>query len=119
MLKKEWNGTILRHNNMVKFAIELKTVKGYRQQSTTGCMREAQLQLVGLNAFNTHSSPPVLLSNLAKTHQEVVYLDKDEEWKYHIAVQDCATFVHWYCSLVRFCPLACFYILLIRTEKRK
>lgn len=88
VLKEERRGHILRH--MVKFAIELKTVEGYRQ-STTGCMREAQLQLIGLNAFNTLSSPPVLLSNLAKKHQ-VVYLDKDEDWNYDIAVQNCATF---------------------------
>ena len=88
VLKAEQRGQILRH--MVKFAIELKTVEGYRQ-SATGCMREAQLQLIGLNAFNTLSSPPVLLSNLARTHQ-VVYLTKDEDWNYAIAVQNCATF---------------------------
>jgi hypothetical protein len=88
VLKGERRGTILRH--MVKFAIELKTVEGYRQ-SSTGCLREAQLQLIGLNAFNTHSSPPVLLSNLAQTHQ-VVYLAKDADWNYDIVVQDCATF---------------------------
>ena len=88
VLKAERRGQILRH--MVKFAIELKTKEGYNK-STTGCVREAQLQLIGLNAFNTHSSPPVLLSNLAKIHQ-VFYLAKDEDWNYEIAVQNCATF---------------------------
>ena len=79
---------ILRH--MVKFVVEIKTVDGYRQ-SQTGCMREAQLQLIGLNAFNTNNSPPVVLSNLAKTHQ-VLYLDKDEHWNYSIRVVNCSSF---------------------------
>jgi len=81
-------GYILR--NMVKFVVEVKTVYGY-QQSQTGCMRECQLQLIGLNAFNTNCSPPVVLSNLARKHQ-VVYLDADEEWRYAIKVQDCESF---------------------------
>ena len=81
-------GYILR--NMVKFVVELKTVYGY-QQSQTGCMRECQLQLIGLNAFNTNCSPPVVLSNLARKHQ-VIYLDADEEWRYTIKVQDCDSF---------------------------
>ena len=81
-------GYILR--NMVKFVVEVKTVYGY-QQSQTGCMRECQLQLIGLNAFNTNCSPPVVLSNLARKHQ-VVYLDADGEWRYVIKVQDCESF---------------------------
>ena len=79
---------ILRH--MVKFVVEIKTEHGY-QQSQTGCMREAQLQLIGLNAFNTNNSPPVVLSNLAKNHQ-VLYLDKDEHWNYFIRVVNCSSF---------------------------
>ena len=81
-------GYILR--NMVKFVVEVKTVYGY-QQSQTGCMRECQLQLIGLNAFNTNCSPPVVLSNLAQKHQ-VLYLDADEDWRYTIKVQDCDSF---------------------------
>lgn len=53
-------GYILR--NMVKFVVEIKTVAGYRQ-SQSGSMREAQLQLIRLNVFNTNNSPPVVLSN--------------------------------------------------------
>ena len=75
---------------MVKFVVEVKTVYGY-QQSQSGCMRECQLQLIGLNAFNTNCSPPVVLSNLAGKHQ-VVYLDADGEWRYVIKVQDCESF---------------------------
>lgn len=82
------DGYILR--NMIKFVVEIKTVHGY-QQSQTGCMREAQLQVIGLNAFNTNCSPPVVLSNLANTHK-VVYLDVDNEWSYEIKVQDCNSF---------------------------
>ena len=81
-------GYILR--NMVKFVIEIKTVTGYRQ-SQTGCMREAQLQLIGLNAFNTNNSPPVVLSNLARVHQ-VLYLDTDDDWNYSIRVRHCSSF---------------------------
>ena len=81
-------GYILR--NMIKFVIEIKTVAGYKQ-STTGCMREAQLQLIGLNAFNTNCSPPVVLSNLARTHQ-VVYLTVDDDWKYSIKIEECSSF---------------------------
>jgi hypothetical protein len=81
-------GYILR--NMVKFVIELKTVYGY-ERSQTGCMRECQLQLIGLNAFNTNCSPPVVLSNLARKHQ-VIYLDADDEWQYVIKVQECTSF---------------------------
>ena len=88
LIKDNKGGYILR--NMVKFVVELKTENGYRQ-SQTGCMRECQLQLIGLNAFNTNCSPPVVLSNLAGKHQ-VVYLDADEEWRYAIKVQDCESF---------------------------
>lgn len=67
----------------VKFVVEIKTVNGYRQ-SQSGCIREAQLQLIGLNAFNTNNSPPVVLSNLAKTHQVL--------WNYSIRVVNCSSF---------------------------
>jgi len=79
---------ILRH--MVKFVVEIKTPDGYRQ-SQTGCMGEAQLQLIGLNAFNTNNSPPVVLSDLAKTHK-VLFLDKDDDWNYSIRVMNCSSF---------------------------
>ena len=81
-------GHILR--NMVKFAIEVKTVVDF-SRSTSGCMREAQLQLIGLNAFNTNNSPPVVLTNLAERHQ-VVYLDRDQECWFLIKVQHCDSF---------------------------
>ena len=58
-------GEILR--GMVRFAIEIKTVNGLNKSADSG-MFEAQLQLIGLNAFNTSNSPPVLLTNLAKSH---------------------------------------------------
>lgn len=86
--KDNKGGYILR--NMVKFVIELKTVHGY-QQTQSGCMHECQLQLIGLNAFNTNCSPPVVLSNLARKHQ-VVFLDADDQWQYAIKVQDCESF---------------------------
>ena len=81
-------GYILRNN--VKFVVEIKTVTGYRQ-SQTGCRREAQLQVIGLNAFNTNNSPPVVLSDLARVHQ-VLYLDTDQDWNYSIRVRQCFSF---------------------------
>lgn len=88
-LNRDRNGGNIPRN-MIKFAIEIKTVAGYHQ-SKTGCMGEAQLQLIGLNAFNTNCSPPVVLTNLASIH-EVVYLAVDEEWQYAIRVQKCDSF---------------------------
>lgn len=88
-LNRDRNGGNIPRN-MIKFAIEIKTVAGY-QQSKTGCMSEAQLQLIGLNAFNTNCSPPVVLTNLARTH-EVVYLAVDEEGQYTIKVRKCDSF---------------------------
>jgi hypothetical protein len=81
-------GYILR--NMVKFAVEIKTVKGY-SGSSSGCLREAQLQLIGLNAFNTNCSPPVVLTNLAGAHK-VLYLEADQNWEYRIRLQKCNSF---------------------------
>ena len=78
--------------NMVSFAIEIKTVKAW-EKSHDGCMLEAQLQLIGLNAFNTAGSPPVVLTNLAKTHT-VLFLEykEGEQWGYVIKAQKCQTF---------------------------
>jgi hypothetical protein len=75
---------------MIKFVVEVKTVHSYKK-SQTGCMRECQLQLIGLNAYNTNCSPPVVLSNLDLIHK-VLYLDVDEEWRYAIKVQECESF---------------------------
>ena len=91
VLKQDRNGgEILKH--MVSFAIEIKTTKAL-EKSHDGCMLEAQLQLIGLNAFNTSSSPPVVLTNLARTHK-VLYLEykEGEQWGYVIKAQKCKTF---------------------------
>jgi len=83
-------GQIMKH--MVSFAIEIKTTKALAN-SHDGCMLEAQLQLIGLNAFNTVRSPPVVLTNLARTHK-VLYIEYKEgtEWGYIIKSQKCQTF---------------------------
>ena len=76
---------------MVQVAIEIKTVNGLNQ-SQDGCLFEAQLQLIGLNVFNVFGSPPVVLTNLARTHL-VLYLDyKEDGWSYIIKSQKCKTF---------------------------
>ena len=76
---------------MVQVAIEIKTVNGLNQ-SQDGCLFEVQLQLIGLNVFNVFGSPPVVLTNLARTHL-VLYLDyKEDGWSYIIKSQKCKTF---------------------------
>lgn len=82
-------GEILR--GMVRLAIEIKTVN-YLKQSVDGCMLEAQLQLIGLNAFNTSNSPPVVLTNLAKTHCVLYLAYKDDGWGYVIKKKKCHSF---------------------------
>ena len=83
------NGEITR--SMVKFAVEIKTTEGFRK-SQDGCLLEAQLQLIGLNAFNVIGSPPVVLTDLARIH-EVLYLAyKNDGWGYVIRRKRCSSF---------------------------
>ena len=90
VLRQDRNGGEITRQ-MVKCAIEIKTVAGYNK-SRDGCLFEAQLQLIGLNAFNVFGSPPVVLTNLAKTHQ-VLYLDyKEDGWTHVIKAKKCNTF---------------------------
>mmetsp|Transcript_27119 Transcript_27119/g.38418 ORF Transcript_27119/g.38418 Transcript_27119/m.38418 type:complete len:384 (+) Transcript_27119:37-1188(+) len=87
--KNRQGGEVLR--SMVLVAIEIKTPSAYKQ-SKDGSMIEAQLQLIGLNAFNTDHSPPVVLSNLAQTHFVIYLAYGDDGWSYVIKKQKCATF---------------------------
>ncbi len=77
---------------MVDFAVEVKTVSAMAA-SKTGCMREVMLQLLGLNQHNLRKSPPVILTNLAKTHV-VFFLDMqtDDPPKFAILQQPCSSF---------------------------
>ena len=83
------NGEINR--SMVKFAVEIKTTEGFRK-SQDGCLFEAQLQLIGLNAFNVIGSPPVVLTNLARTHQALYLAHKTDGWGYVIRRRKCSSF---------------------------
>lgn len=82
--------TILRH--MVDFVIEVKTVAGL-SRSRTGCLHEAQVQLIGLNAANHERSPPVVLTDL-KNHFTVLHLalKSYEPLKYVVYRQECHSF---------------------------
>jgi hypothetical protein len=53
------------HRSYVRFAIEMKTLKGMQGKSEN----EAITQLLGLNVSNAYFSPPVVLSNAAMTHR--------------------------------------------------
>jgi hypothetical protein len=78
--------------NHVHVAIEVKT-QSAMTSSTSGCLREAVVQLIGLNADNNIRSPAVLLTNLLKTHK-VVYLVKVTEspLKYELRLRNCLSF---------------------------
>jgi hypothetical protein len=90
VLNKPAPETILRH--MVDFVIEVKTVAGLRQ-SRTGCLHEAQVQLIGLNAANHERSPPVVMTDL-KTRFTVLHLalESNEPLKYVVYQQECNSF---------------------------
>jgi hypothetical protein len=99
---------------MVQFVIEVKTVVGM-QHSQSGCIHEAQVQLIGLNAANHQHSPPVVLTDLTTKHVVLhVELTNDERQplKYVIYLRECATFpqaVHLATSLAgRACVTADF-----------
>mmetsp|Transcript_25465 Transcript_25465/g.48241 ORF Transcript_25465/g.48241 Transcript_25465/m.48241 type:complete len:108 (-) Transcript_25465:184-507(-) len=85
---------------MIRFAIEIKTINGL-EQSVESCMLEAQLQLIGLNAFNTsnsppfitNNSPPVVLTNLAKSHCVLYWAHKDDGWGYVIRKKSATAFL--------------------------
>jgi hypothetical protein len=57
----------------VKILIEIKTPKTI---SPTGSLHEAMMQLIGANVQNGLRSPPVVVSNLTKTHY-VLYLTRE------------------------------------------
>jgi len=60
---------------MVKFAIEVKTINGMRAVADERqSLREAFLQLIGLNIGNDNKSPAVILTNLNSKHY-VLYLE--------------------------------------------
>lgn len=79
----------------VRVAIEVKTIK--QMNHLDACLREAAVQLVGLNTENIERSPPVLLTNFAGRHF-VLYLSLGPspevrlEYKLHIDRFD--TFEH-------------------------
>jgi hypothetical protein len=56
--------------NQVRMAIEVKLLSAMATPAgLAGCQREAICQLIGLNVDNAECAPPVILTNLAKTHK--------------------------------------------------
>lgn len=74
------------------FFIEIKLVDDLRN-SRDRCFRETILQLVGVNARNSNSSPPIILTNLAETHF-ILYLEADDSalFRFNIRVLRCKRF---------------------------
>jgi hypothetical protein len=77
---------------MVDFAIEVKTDKSMQGKKQHACELEAMMQVIGLNTCNTIKAPPVVLTNLVKTHS-VLYLDRVDEdpLKYIIVKRSCSS----------------------------
>jgi hypothetical protein len=88
-------GDILRHQ--VRFLVEIKLVSAMATTSKEdACERDAVTQTVGMNLANSHTSPPVILTNLAKKHK-VFYIEStqksgDEPIKYTLFAQKCTSF---------------------------
>lgn len=77
-----------RHN--VKFAIEVKTPANLQKSKFQGPLREAIVQLIGLNADNLNNAPPVLLTNLSNFHVVLhLVLSVANPLKFNIVAQKC------------------------------
>ena len=81
------------HKAQVRVAVEIKTIKGLRQAD--GALREAAIQLVGLNTQNCEVTPVVLLTNFAHKHY-VLYLtmgsDPEHNLKFDLHIVQFVTF---------------------------
>ena len=77
-LKNDANKQFISRSEVL-YAFEVKTVSAMESVSDLNCcLREALLQLVGLNAYNADTSPAVILTNLNKKHY-VLYIDWPQE----------------------------------------
>lgn len=83
-------GSMYATRQTVSIAIEVKSVSGFKKKEA---LREAFLQLIGLNVANDINSPCVILTNLAKTHF-VLYLDLVDHTKqqFNLALKHYNTF---------------------------
>ncbi len=86
----------------VKFAIEVKPAKILKDQeditkgpqiSDDGVQRSVMTQLLGLNICNLYNSPPILLTNLVRTHIVYHITEHDELPWFRIACQKCSSFL--------------------------
>eukprot|EP01038_Epipyxis_sp_PR26KG_P016051 gene16051-21794_t len=64
-----------RHD--ILMAIKVKTVRAMGE-NLNECLREAVIQLIGLNCANEHRSSPVFLTNLVGRHF-VLYLEQENK----------------------------------------
>ena len=85
LVRKKYSADPLGKSNNCYF-IEIKRVEDFVEEDS---LRESVLQLIGGNASNSFHSPPVLLTNLAKTHF-VLYIslegDPTEELRFKLNV---------------------------------
>ena len=79
-----------------RYCIEVKTMEGMKNKDM--CLREAFLQLIGLNAYNDNKSPAVILTNLNKVHF-VLYLALESNidgvlLQYNLIIHKFSEFAH-------------------------
>jgi hypothetical protein len=89
-----------------EFCIEVKT-SAAMDKNINECLREALIQLVGLNVNNAYRSPSVLLTNLTRRHF-VLHLDADGEGNVHFKALKFSSFhqaLHLCHTLCRRVPL--------------
>lgn len=93
ILRDGFENAPVYHKAHVRVAVEVKTVKGLKL--TDGALREAAIQLVGLNAQNCEVTPVVLLTNFARKHY-VLYLtmgdDPERDLKFELHIVQFKTF---------------------------
>lgn len=93
ILRSDCADQVYYHKSHVLVAIEVKTVAGLNNDGA--CFREAVIQLIGLNASNTSTSPIVILTNLVMKHY-VFYLSMGEnpevQLSFKLHIQKCESF---------------------------
>jgi hypothetical protein len=92
-------GNILR--GMIHFAMEVKT-PALVTTSESGCIREAVVQLLGLNAANTQWSPCVVLTDLVSYHWVLFLTQRSlEPLKFEVYKQKCVSLRSAVCFATR------------------
>ena len=95
-----WNAEYERPcRTTTRYCIEVKTKSALSTVAgVNGCLREAFLQLIGLNACNPYKSPAVILTDLVDSHH-VLYLTRQSNTRsvpcqYNLSIHKFSKFSH-------------------------